>query len=200
MSVGVIDTSTANIASVRFALERLGADYKLVRTPKEAGSCDRLILPGVGAAGPAMRTLDKAGWSDRLRVETRPLLGLCLGMQLLFEYSEESSCELLGLIPGRIERLDPGRAGPWPHMGWNALSDFADGEPLLDGVHPGERVYFVHGFYAPSGPYTVASTTYGLALTAIARKANIAGCQFHPERSSQVGAKILTNFLRGHGA
>lgn len=200
MSVGVIDTSTANIASVRFALERLGANYTLVRTPSEATSCDRLILPGVGAAGPAMRTLDQSGWSEQLRAETRPVLGLCLGMQMLFEYSEESECALLGLIPGRIERLDPQSDGPWPHMGWNALEGFADDEPLLEGIDPGARVYFVHGYYAPAGPNTVASSRYGQELTAIARRGNIAGCQFHPERSSQVGARILANFLKGSGA
>jgi glutamine amidotransferase len=196
MTIDLIDTSTANIASVRYALERLDAPYLLARTPGEAEGCDRLILPGVGAAGAAMKTLDASGWSDQLRAETRPLLGLCLGMQLLFEWSAESDCAMLGLIPGRIERLDPGAAGPWPHMGWNSLEDFADGEPLLSGISPGERVYFVHGFYAPVGGHTVASAAYGAQITAIARRGAIAGCQFHPERSAGVGARILSNFQR----
>jgi glutamine amidotransferase len=197
MTTAVIDTSTANIASVRYALERLEAPYVLARTPEEASGCDRLILPGVGAAGAAMKTLDASGWSNALRAEARPVLGLCLGMQLLFDWSAESDCTMLGLIPGRIERLDPGGAGPWPHMGWNALEGFADGEPLLTGVKPGERVYFVHGFYAPLGDHTVASARYGAEITAIARRGDVAGCQFHPERSANVGARILSNFLKG---
>jgi glutamine amidotransferase len=195
MTTAIIDTSTANIASVRYALERLQAPYVLSRTPDEAGACDRLILPGVGAAGPAMHRLELTGWADALRSETRPLLGVCLGMQLLFEHSVESDCDLLGLIPGRIEKLDPGEAGPWPHMGWNTLTDFADGEVLLEGISERERVYFVHGFYAPVGDHTVAQTRYGPAITAIARKGRVAGCQFHPERSADVGARILKNFL-----
>lgn len=197
MTTALIDTSTANIASVRYALERLGAPYVLARTPNEAEGCDRLILPGVGAAGAAMRTLDASGWSAALRVETRPVLGLCLGMQLLFDWSAESECSLLGLIPGRIERLDPGAAGPWPHMGWNALEGFGEGEPLLEGLTPGQRVYFVHGFYAPVGAHTAASAEYGARITAMARRNNVAGCQFHPERSAGVGARILSNFLEG---
>ena len=122
MTTAIIDTSTANIASVRYALERLDARYRLAETPDEAQDCDRIILPGVGAAGPAMKRLRATGWASALQTDQRPLLGVCLGMQLLFDYSEESDCEMLGLIPGRIERLDPGDAGPWPHMGWNTLS------------------------------------------------------------------------------
>lgn len=197
MTTGLIDTSTANIASVRYALERLGAPYVLAETPDKAQDCDRLILPGVGAAGAAMKTLNASGWSDRLRHETRPLLGVCLGMQLLFDWSDESECALLGLIPGRVERLDPGDAGPWPHMGWNALEGLSADEPLLAGVSAGERVYFVHGFYIAPGDHAVATTQYGEAITAIARRGGVAGCQFHPERSAGVGAQILSNFLKG---
>ena len=195
MTVAVIDTSTANIASVRFALERLGAPYVLVRTPEEAAGADRLILPGVGAAGAAMARLDATGWSAALKDEARPLLGLCLGMQLLFERSEEGDRDLLGLIPGRVVKLDPGDAGPWPHMGWNALTDFAADEPLLEGVPRRARVYFVHGFYVPVGDHAVARTRYGPPITAMARKRRVAGCQFHPERSAEPGARILRNFL-----
>jgi len=195
MTTAIIDTSTANIASVGFALDRLGADHVLARTPDEAAGCERLILPGVGAAGPAMAHLDESGWSEALRREVRPVLGLCLGMQLLFEWSDESACPLLGLIPGRVERLEPGEAGPWPHMGWNALTDLTPGEPLLRGVHEGERVYFVHGFHVRPGPFSAAATQYGAPVTAIARKDHVAGCQFHPERSAAPGARILKNFL-----
>ena len=195
MTTAIIDTSTANIASVRYALERLSASYRLARSPEEAVDCDRLILPGVGAAGPAMQALRANGWASALKNEARPLLGLCLGMQLLFDWSEESACELLGLIPGRVERLEPGAAGPWPHMGWNRLTDLATSEPLLDGVSDGERVYFVHGYFVRPGEVTVAQTEYGVSVTAMARSGSVAGCQFHPERSGAVGARILKNFL-----
>ena len=197
MTTAIIDTSTANIASVRYALERLGARYRLTETPEEAQECDRIILPGVGAAGPAMKRLIATGWAQALRKDQRPLLGVCLGMQLLYDYSAESDCEMLGLIPGRIERLDPGADGPWPHMGWNTLTPIKSDEPLLEGVPAGAHVYFVHGFYAPIGAHTDASTRYGTRITAIARKGHVAGCQFHPERSAKTGAQILTNFVKG---
>ncbi|HBU61818.1 MAG: imidazole glycerol phosphate synthase subunit HisH [Oceanicaulis sp.] len=197
MTTAIVDTSTANIASVRYALERLGARYRLTETPEEAQECDRIILPGVGAAGPAMKRLIATGWAQALRKDQRPLLGVCLGMQLLYDYSAESDCEMLGLIPGRIERLDPGADGPWPHMGWNTLTPVKSDEPLLEGVPAGAHVYFVHGFYAPIGAHTAASTQYGTGITAIARKGHVAGCQFHPERSAKTGAQILTNFVKG---
>ena len=192
--IAIIDTSTANIASVRFALERLGLSPALARDPDEAAEAERLILPGVGAAGPAMRTLTERGWTEVLRRRERPVLGLCLGMQLLFERSDEDGAALLGLIPAQIERLHPGEAGPWPHMGWNALEDLAEDEVLVAGLEPGERVYFVHGYYATAGPWTRASAQYGPAITAIARDGEAVGCQFHPERSGVVGARILANF------
>lgn len=197
MTAAIIDTSTANIASVRYALERMGARYRLTETPEDASECDRIILPGVGAAGPAMKRLIATGWAQALKRDQRPLLGVCLGMQLLFDYSVESDCELLGLIPGRIDRLDPGRDGPWPHMGWNTLTVLKADEPLLEDVATGEHVYFVHGFYAPVSAHTAATTQYGTAVTAIARQGHVAGCQFHPERSAKTGAKILTNFVQG---
>jgi imidazole glycerol-phosphate synthase subunit HisH len=198
VTTAIIDTSTANIASVRFALERLDAPYVLARDPDDARGADRLILPGVGAAGPAMARLRATGLADALRAEARPVLGLCLGMQLLFEVSEEGEAPipLLALIPGRVERLNPGGAGPWPHMGWNALDDLAPDEPLLEGISPGERVYFVHGYRVAPGAFTRATARYGEPVTAIARKGNVAGCQFHPERSAKVGARILSNFIR----
>ncbi|MBV5257946.1 imidazole glycerol phosphate synthase subunit HisH [Synechococcus moorigangaii CMS01] len=202
MTLALIDTSTANIASVRYALNRLGVEPVLAATPGEAAGAKKLILPGVGAAGPAMRALERSGWADALRNDTRPLLGVCLGMQLLFGESDEDSgtgnpvC-LLGLIPGRVERLAPSDAGPWPHMGWNTLSFSPGSDPLLTGIEEGAHVYFVHGFYVPEGASTLATTSYGARISAMVRHGHIAGCQFHPERSGAVGARILSNFIKG---
>jgi len=196
MTTAIIDTSTANIASVRFALERLGVTPVLARTPEDAAGARRLVLPGVGAAGAAMTTLQTSGWVEALQSETRPVLGVCLGMQLLFEHSEEGDATLLGLIPGRVRRLDPQGAGPWPHMGWNQLEDIDEANPLLTGVTAGERAYFVHGYFVEPGPFTCASARYGEVLSAAVSRGAVAGCQFHPERSGQVGARILANFLQ----
>ena len=196
MTLALINTSTANIASVRYALERLQVPYEVVDTPDQARRASKLILPGVGAAGPAMAVLKEAGWDSALKTELRPILGICLGMQLLFEYSEESQVSMLGLIPGRVERLTPQEGLVWPHMGWNRLEELSSDEPLLDGIEAGDRVYFVHGFYVPVGAHTQAQTEYGADITAMARKDNVVGCQFHPERSSRVGARILQNFIK----
>ena len=197
MSLALIDTGCANIASVRYALDRLGARYVLAETPDGASAADRLILPGVGAAGPAMARLRERGWADALQDDDRPLLGICLGMQLLFEFSEEGDADCLGLIPGAVRRLPRADGLVWPHMGWNALDALAEDEPLLAGIGPGERMYFVHGYYAPIGETCRARTQYGEAITAIARSGHVAGCQFHPERSGKPGARLLANFIGG---
>lgn len=194
MMIGLIDTGCANLASVRFALERAGLDYRVIATPAEMAGCDRFILPGVGAAGPAMARLREAGWDAALKADRRPLLGICLGMQMLFERSAEGDVECLGLLPGTIEKLPAPEDGVWPQMGWNALEDLDPDEPLLAGVEAGDHVYFVHGFYAPVGPVTAATCVYGRPVSALVRQDHVAGCQFHPERSAVVGARILANF------
>ena len=194
MSIALIDTGCANLASVRFALERGGHAYEIVRDPDEARACDRLILPGVGAAAPAMERLTARGWAASLREDARPLLGICLGMQLLFAHSAEGDVPCLGLIEGRVEKLPPAEGLVWPHMGWNSL-DFEPGdEALLDGIEPGDFVYFVHGFYVPFGPAARATTGYGATISALVRSGSVTGCQFHPERSGKTGARILANF------
>lgn len=195
MKTALIDTGCANLASVRFALDRLGDDYAVVRDPDEARDALRLILPGVGAADAAMASLNARGWTESLRAETRPVLGICLGMQLLFERSDEGEAALLGCLPGRVKRLPVTDGLTWPHMGWNTLTIEAPDEPLLAGFEGGEHVYFVHGFYAPKSEFTRASTEYGADVSAVVRRDNFAGCQFHPERSAATGARILANFL-----
>ena len=192
--VTLVAYGAGNLASVQFALERLGAAVRLTADPAEVAAADRLILPGVGAAGYAMARLRELGLVEPIRAFRRPLLGVCLGQQLLFERSQEGDAGLLGLIPGRVRRLEPAADRPVPHMGWSRLSSVRP-DPLLEGVEDGAYAYFVHGYVCPDGPATLARADYGGPITAVVRSANRWGCQFHPERSAGVGARILQNFL-----
>lgn len=195
MTVTILSYGAGNVASVRFALERLGATVRLTADPLEVAEAERLILPGVGAAGYAMGRLRDLGLVEAIRAFERPLLGVCLGQQLLFETSDEGGgTELLGLIPGRVRALAPGPALPVPHMGWSRLSRVTD-DPLLDGVPDGAWAYFVHGFVCPDGPATLVRADYGGPVPAVVRAGSRWGCQFHPERSAAAGARILQNFL-----
>jgi len=194
--IAIIDSGGANIASVRFALERLGVAAELTADPAVIAAAERVILPGVGAAPVAMAQLDRAGLIDCIRGLTRPVLGICLGMQLLFERSQEGDTPLLGLIHGTCRAFDPAAGLTVPHMGWNSLDPVGAGaHPLLAGVAPGSHVYFVHSYAAPVSEDTVASCSYGVDFTALVARGNFMGAQFHPERSGLVGARILGNFL-----
>lgn len=194
-SVTVLAYGAGNVASVQFALERLGAAVRLTCDPVDVAEAERLILPGVGQAGYAMSRLDELGLTEAIRAFPRPLLGVCLGQQLLFADSEEGGgTPLLGLIPGRVAKLEPGPSLPVPHMGWSRL-DVAREDPLLDGVGDEAWAYFVHSFVCPDGPATLARADYGGVVPAVVRQANRWGCQFHPERSAKAGARILKNFL-----
>jgi glutamine amidotransferase len=196
--VAIIDNGGANIASLRYALERLGADSVLTADPAELRAAARVILPGVGAAADAMARLEALGLDELIPQLTQPVLGVCLGMQLLFACSEEGDdgrdTECLGLISERIARF-PQRAGlPVSHMGWNQLR-IAASDPLLAGVNDGDYVYFVHSYSAPVGPWTLTATDYGGEFSSAVRHGNFHGVQFHPERSAAVGARVLANFL-----
>ena len=194
--IAIIDSGGANIASVRFALERLGVDSVLTADPAVILAAERVILPGVGAAPVAMAQLARAGLVECIRGLTQPVLGICLGMQLLFERSEEGDTPLLGLVGGTCGAFDPGMGLTVPHMGWNRLLPKGEGRhPLLSGVEDGAHVYFVHSYAAPVSADTVASCSYGVDFTALVARGNFMGAQFHPERSGPVGARILGNFL-----
>lgn len=194
-SVTVLTYGAGNVASVQFALERLGAAVRLTSDPTDVAEAERLILPGVGQAGYAMQRLDDLGLTEAIRTFPRPLLGVCLGQQLLFTDSDEGGgTPLLGLIPGRVRKLEPGPALPVPHMGWSRLEVVAE-DPLLQGIGADDWAYFVHGFVCPDGPATLACAEYGGVVPAVVRQANRWGCQFHPERSAKAGARILQNFL-----
>jgi glutamine amidotransferase len=196
--VVIIDNGGANIASLRYALERLGASSRMTVDPAELRSAPRVILPGVGAAAAAMARLRALGLVELIPQLSQPVLGICLGMQLMFASSEESDdgndTECLGLIAERVTRFPDRSAFPVPHMGWNQLRLVGD-SPLLAGVRDGDHVYFVHSFAAPIGPWTLAASDYGGEFTAAARYRNFYGVQFHPERSAAAGSRVLANFL-----
>ena len=195
--IAIIDSGGANIASVTFALERCGATATLTTDAEIIASADKAILPGVGAAPVAMAQLQKAGLVDCIRGLTQPVLGICLGMQLLFERSEEGDTALLGLIPGTVGAFQPAPGLSIPHMGWNRLLPTAGAaaNPLLKGIDDGAHVYFVHSYFAPVSGDTVAACRYGADFTALVAHGNFMGAQFHPERSGPIGARILQNFL-----
>ncbi len=193
-TVTLLSYGAGNVASVQFALERLGAAVRLTADPAEIAAAERLILPGVGAAGYAIARLHELGLVEPIRAFRRPLLGVCLGQQLLFEDSEEGDAALLGLIPGKVRRLEPAADRPVPHMGWSRLTP-ARPDPLLEGIGDGAWAYFVHGYVCPDGPATLARADYGGPVPAVVRSGNRWGCQFHPERSAGTGARILQNFL-----
>ncbi len=196
--VVIIDSGGANLASLQFALERLGARSRVSADPAEIAAAARVVLPGVGSAGDAMQRLRSAGIDRVLPTLTQPVLGICLGMQLLFDRSAEGPSETLGVLSGDVARLQavPGR--PVPHMGWNTLDHLRE-DPLLEGLAPGEHFYFVHSFAARPSPCTIASTDYGGPVVAVAGRDNFRGVQFHPERSGAAGAALLANFLRFDG-
>ncbi len=194
-TVTVVSYGAGNVASVQFALERLGAAVRLTADPAEVGAAERLILPGVGAAGYAMTRLSELGLVEPLRAFQRPLLGVCLGQQLLFDRSEEGGgVSLLGLIPGTVRRLEPGLDRTVPHMGWSKLYVVRP-DPLVAGLGDDAWAYFVHSYVCPDGEATLARGDYGDPVPAVVRNANRWGCQFHPERSAAAGARILRNFL-----
>ena len=194
MDVVLVDAGGANIGSVNYALERLGVRARLSADAGVISGADRVILPGVGAAPVGMRRLHELGLVEVVRNLTQPLLGICLGMQLLFESSDEGDVECLGLLPGRVTRLQPQPGVRVPHMGWNRLDALRD-DPLLAGLEADASAYFVHSYAAPVTADTVAICTHGIDFAAVVRRGHCQGAQFHPERSAAVGARLLENFL-----
>jgi glutamine amidotransferase len=223
--VAIVDSGGANIASLRYALDRLGASSELTTDPGRLRRAERVILPGVGHASDAMARLRTLGLDSAIRELTQPVLGICLGMQLLFRASEEggdatggeNQTECLGVIAATVRRMQGDRERPIPHMGWNRLEFPAEALPagttapppgagllpidragatLLDGLENGVHMYFVHGYAAPVGPWTRATACYGEAFSAVVAERNFVGTQFHPERSAAGGHRLLENFLR----
>ena len=192
MKLAIVDLAYGNIGSVRLAFERFGIDPVVTSNGDEIAGAERIVLPGVGAAGFAMRRIDELGLGATLRSLRQPALGICLGMQLLFEGSDEADVECLGVIPGRVRAIEPAPGRPVPHMGWSQLKV----EDSEIGLRSGDYVYFAHGFAAEAGPATIASADYGREIPAVVRSANWLGAQFHPERSGEAGTRFLKAFLQ----
>ena len=194
MTLAIIDSGGANISSVKHALRRLGAEPVFTSDIATIRSAERVILPGVGAAGAAMSRLRELNLVECIRALQQPVLGICLGMQLLFDHSDEDDAECLGIIPGRLEKLQPSDGVRVPHMGWNTTTLVRE-DPLLNGLTADSWFYFVHSYRAPVGDSTLATCMHGESFAAIVRNGNFYGAQFHPERSARHGARLLANFL-----
>jgi imidazole glycerol-phosphate synthase subunit HisH len=194
--IAVIDSGVANLASVLAALHRLEAEAEVTVEPAKIRNADHVLLPGVGSAAAAMAQLRGKKLVGCLCGLTQPVLGICLGMQLLFESSEENTgTEGLGILPGTVRKMSPAPDMPVPHMGWNQLEISNSDHALLKDVKNESFVYFVHGYAAPVSAMTLAATNYGTVFTSVVGYKNFFGCQFHPERSSTVGSRILKNFI-----
>ena len=193
-TVVIVANGGANIASLQFALERLNVPSLVSGDPNAIGAASHVILPGVGAAANAMARLRRDGLQDVIPKLRQPVLGICLGMQLLFEASDEGDTRCLGIIPGRATRFTEAPGRPVPHIGWNTVEVGRD-SPLLAGMHSDDYAYFVHSYALPVTSATVASTQYGSSFSACVEWGNFFGAQFHPERSAALGARMLQNFL-----
>lgn len=191
MKLAIVDVGCGNIGSVAIAFERFGLAPVITGDAGEIASADKVILPGVGAAGYAVEAIETRGLRGPLRDLKQPVLGICLGMQLLFERSEEEDTTCLGIIPGEVRKLEPEPDRPVPHMGWSRLDVRDEGV----GLRSGDYVYFAHSFACDDGPYSIAAAEYGRPIPAAVRRGNFLGAQFHPERSGEAGARFLKAFL-----
>ena len=194
MQVALVDAGGSNIGSVRYALQRLGVEAELTGDAATIRAADRVILPGVGAAAVCMARLRELELVDVLRTLDTPLLGVCVGVQLLFAHSEEDDTPCLGLLPGRVRKLPTAPGIRVPHMGWNTLHRTRDAS-LLDGIADGDHAYFVHSYAAAVDDDCLCSSEHGQRFAAVVQRGNVAGAQFHPERSGAVGARLLKNFI-----
>lgn len=198
MSVVIIDSGGANIASMVYALDRIGADAAVTKDPDRIRAASHVFLPGVGAAGDVMDRLSEAGLDQVIPSLSQPVLGICVGLQVLFARSDEGPVSCLGVFDQPVVPLEGAGERPIPHMGWNRVYP-TEKCPLFRRLEEGHHFYFVHSYAAPVCDVTAATTDYGGNITAAASRENFFGVQFHPERSGADGARLLTNFLEIQG-
>lgn len=195
--IAIIDYDTGNLCSVTNALERLGAEYKITADPREIATAQRVLLPGVGEASTAMGKLRERGLVEVIRALTQPVLGICIGVQLLCHSSQESDTECIGVFTNRVRKFQADPQNPTlkiPHMGWNSIENLRS--PLLAGIDEGAYIYYVHSYAPEVNGDTIATTTYGQPFSAAINRDNFYGTQFHPEKSAAIGERILSNFLK----
>lgn len=191
--IALIDYGAGNTASVANALEELQQQFQLTCSEDKICSSDKIIFPGVGEASYAIRQLHRYNLINLLRIIKKPLLGICLGMQLLADHSSEGNVACLGVIPGEVEKFDSASIIV-PHMGWNEVF-YKEGNRLFNNIKQGEQFYFAHSYYHAENEYTIAETTHGIKFSAAVEKGNYFGVQFHPEKSGKPGLQILRNFI-----
>ncbi|GAA5523064.1 imidazole glycerol phosphate synthase subunit HisH [Aliifodinibius salicampi] len=192
--IAIINYEAGNLASVSNALQRLTIPHTITNKESELDKADGIIFPGVGHATPAMASLRENGLDSWLKQTTKPVLGICLGMQLFYESSEEGDSEGLGVIPGRLKKFDSSQHKV-PHMGWNTFSD-VNAHPLVKGFGTEEYFYYVHSYYAPENEFTTASCHYINEFSSVVCRDNYMGVQFHPEKSGKEGSLLLQNFIQ----
>ncbi|BDX05763.1 imidazole glycerol phosphate synthase subunit HisH [Planctobacterium marinum] len=192
-SLVIVHTGCANISSLQFAIERLGFDVLVSDDPAKIKTADKVFLPGVGAAAAAMQQIAQKGLTETLQSLTQPVLGICLGMQLLTRQSEEGHAQCLGMVDTQVG-LMRSESLTLPHMGWNQVQVERD-NPLFYNIDNGSWFYFVHGYCVPVGNHTLASCEYSQPFSASINNNNFYGVQFHPERSSDAGAQLIKNFI-----
>ena len=194
--IAIIDYDTGNLRSVCNALDRIGAEYVLTDDPQVIAGADRVLLPGVGEASSAMRKLQERGLCDVIKSLKVPVLGICIGMQLMCRHSEEGNVDCLGIFDSIVRKFDADSSAgvKVPHMGWNSVTQLKTG--LFDGLSDGDFVYFVHSFAADVCEDTIAVSDNGRSFSAAMNKDNFYGAQFHPEKSGEVGENILRNFMK----
>ena len=192
--IAIVDYKMGNLRSVENALKRLGAEFCVTSDADVIRSADRVLLPGVGNAAEAMENLRAAGLVEVIRSLRRPVLGICVGMQVMCRHSEEGDVDCLNIFDARVKRFTPSADVKVPHMGWNKIGNLET--KLFKGLEGGSYVYFVHSYYPELCPDTIATSSHGVMFSAALKYENFYGTQFHPEKSGDVGERIIENFLK----
>ena len=192
--IAIIDYKMGNLRSVENALHRLGAEFEVTADADKIVRADRVLLPGVGNAAEAMHNLRRAGLPEVIKSLRRPVLGICVGMQVMCRHSDEGDAECMGIFDARVKRFTPTPTEKVPHVGWNQIGNLE--KKLFTDIKSGSFVYFVHSYYAELCPDTIATTRHGLLFSSALKYENFYGTQFHPEKSGDTGEQIIKNFLQ----